>query len=177
MMYVGIDPGFTGALATHDHATEEWRVIDMPVLHANTGYKTLNGNVKYRTDLDLDRLGHWINELVAHHPDIHVMLERAQPMGASKNGRTQGVSSTGRYMEAYGVLIGLLTALSIPYTTVSAAKWKRDLAVPADKRQALDLTRKLIPDLIPHLTRLKDHGRAEAGLICHYNRMTDVLRY
>lgn len=176
MMYVGIDPGFTGAIVTHDMNTGGWWAIDMPVLHTNTGRKTPKGNIKYRTDLDLDRLGHWINELVAYHPAIHVMLERAQPMGPSKNGRTQGISSTGRYMEAYGVLIGLLTALSVPYTTISAAKWKRDLAIPANKRQTLDLTKKLIPDLTPHLTRLKDHGRAEAGLICHYNMKTDILR-
>lgn len=151
----------------------------MPVTVTPTKIKTKKGNFKTRTDLDIEALCFHLDTIIdmADSPQqIHVTIEKAQPMGASKNGRTQGVQSTARYMEAYGMVIGSLAALNLPYTTITAAKWKKDMGVSADKDLAMAEARRMFPDLGLRLLRKMDHGRAEAALICYYGmKMRGIL--
>ena len=167
MIHIGIDPGFTGAIVSYDTTHDEWRVMDMPIEQFTTTTRLPSGRFKIRTDFDVYRFVHIIQGYIDELDLVSATIERAQPM--SKNGATQGVSSTGRYMEAYGMVLGVLSALAVPYNTIPARTWKRQMEVPADKAEALTLAGDLIPGIRPMLTRVKDHGRAEAGLLCLLN--------
>ena len=169
MIHIGIDPGFTGAIATYDDERDEWHVYDMPCTYATTTTRLKSGKFKIRTDLDLPRLVRLLFEQINSCEAITATIEKAQPMRKTAQGATQGTSSTGRYMQAYGMILGALAALSVPYTEVRALTWKRKMAVPSNKSLAIQLAIELIKPLANQLTRQKDHGRAEAGLLCLYN--------
>lgn len=81
----------------------------------------------------------------------------------------QGVSSTFQTGYGYGVIIGVLASLAIPYHEVSPGVWKRAMGlVGTDKAAARALARSWWPTAA--LSRVKDHGRAEALLIARYGQ-------
>ena len=91
------------------------------------------------------------------------IVEQAQAMPK------QGVSSTFKTGYGYGVIIGVLASLGIPYETVTPSVWKRAMGLQGkDKDASRSLARCYWPDA--PLSRVKDHGRAEALLIAEYGR-------
>jgi crossover junction endodeoxyribonuclease RuvC len=80
----------------------------------------------------------------------------------------QGVASTFSFGMAYGIVLGVAGALSIPLTTVPAAQWKTSLRVPHAKGEARARASQLIPSGSQWWQRAKDDGRAEAALIGLY---------
>ena len=143
MKILGIDPGATGAIAAI-YSTGAHNVWDMPPLPHD--------------------LADLLETVVGEDDGIGMAyLEKAQAMPK------QGVSSMFNYGVGYGTIIGILTALNIPYTTVTPAVWKRALGLtgkPKDASRAL--ARAHYPTA--SLNRVKDHGRAEALLIAEYGR-------
>lgn len=96
-------------------------------------------------------------------PDtLAAVVEAAQPMPR------QGVSSSYRYGTAYGILLGVLGALGIPYTTVAPARWKRAVGLGPHKDAARTRALQRWPAAAAQLTRQRDHGRAEALLLAAY---------
>lgn len=77
----------------------------------------------------------------------------------------QGMSSTARFMRAYGQVEGLLVGIGLTVVRPTAAQWKRHMRLTADK----DLSRKMAAQLWPkqaHWVSAKvHHNRAEAALI------------
>ena len=135
---LGIDPGISGAVALLDGAVAP-EVVDMPS-NPRDLWDTLSA---WRTD------------------DLYAYVERAQAMPK------QGVSSTFRYGYGYGVIIGLLAGLGIPYETVRPGEWKKRAGlIGRDKEASRALARQLWPTA--PLGRVRDHGRAEALLIAKY---------
>lgn len=137
---LGIDPGESGAIAHLHNGQYGFDVYDMPPNPAD------------------------LAELIGTLGDIEmVYLEKAQAMPK------QGVSSTFNYALGYGTLIGILAARSIPYTLVTPSVWKRALGLTGKPK---DASRALARSLFPHasLSRVKDHGRAEALLIAEWGR-------
>jgi crossover junction endodeoxyribonuclease RuvC len=141
---LGIDPGISGAIAFYfpDHP-ERVAVEDMPVAAGDVDAVSLAKRIK------------------AMAPDV-AFLERVNAMPG------QGVSSTFKFGRSYGVAIGIIGAASIPLHLVSPAKWKGYLRLSADKEQSRALALRLFPACSEHFKRKKDHGRAEAALICRY---------
>jgi hypothetical protein len=90
----------------------------------------------------------------------------------------QGVSSSFDFGQTFGVIIGALYALGVPFQLVSPAKWKGKVfdSSPRGKEQAeqktaaRDLARRLFPGLADSLRRVKDADRAEAVLMAEYGR-------
>ena len=73
----------------------------------------------------------------------------------------------------YGIWIGILEALKIPYTEVPPQTWKRLLMAGERKEKDASraVARRLWPDQTEEaLSRRKDHGRADAALIAEYAR-------
>ena len=90
-------------------------------------------------------------------------VEQAQAMPK------QGVSSTFKTGYGYGLIIGVLAGLGIPYQTVTPAVWKRAMGLwGKDKEASRALARSLWPEA--PLGRKMDHGRAEALLLAEYGR-------
>lgn len=137
---LGIDPGETGAIAILHNSQYEFDVYDMPPNPAD------------------------LAELIGTLGDIDMAyLEKAQAMP------NQGVSSMFNYGVGYGTIIGILAARSIPYTLITPAVWKRALGLTGKPK---DASRALARSWFPHapLSRVKDHGRAEALLIAEWGR-------
>ncbi|MCP1931800.1 hypothetical protein [Bradyrhizobium elkanii] len=141
---LGIDPGMSGAIAFYfpDHP-ERVSVEDMPIAAG---------------DVDAVNLA---KRVVAMAPDL-AFLERVGAMPG------QGVSSTFKFGRAYGVVLGVIGAATIPLHLVTPAKWKAHLRLSADKEEARALALRLFPACGDHFKRKKDHGRAEAALIARY---------
>ena len=139
----------TGAVAfLSDGALD---VRDMPVLKIPRGATT-------KRELDAAVLSDWFGDMLVDQPH-HAFVERVGAMPG------QGVSGVFAFGKCYGIVLGILAALEIPVTLVSAAKWKKALSVPASKDGARLRASQLMPQHAAQWARVKDHGRAEAALI------------
>tara|TARA_R110002020_G_scaffold15153_1_gene54084 strand:- start:178 stop:633 length:456 start_codon:yes stop_codon:yes gene_type:complete len=87
----------------------------------------------------------------------------------------QGVSSTFKFGESFGMLLGILTALEIPFTRVTPAAWCKELGLKKGKEESntdwknrhKQLAQELFPDI--NVT----HATADALLIAEYCRRTN----
>lgn len=144
---VGIDPGLTGGLACL--STDGLMVMRMPVIKG--------GSAKI---LDVANIVQWIDDC---DPD-HVFVERQQSMPG------QGVASSFRTGQNYGIIIGILAGMQYPVTTVSPVIWKRSMEVPKDKRLARARATEIFPKCAQDWGLARDDGLAESALIAEYGR-------
>jgi crossover junction endodeoxyribonuclease RuvC len=140
----GIDPGGTGAIARIDSSGRLLSVIDMPYADGAVLAPVLASII---LDGDGSRTA-WV--------------ERAQAMPK------QGVASVFRYGCGYGVILGVLGALEVPYQTVRPAEWKSAIGLTGDKNASRRRATELFPTHADAFARAKDDGRAEACLIARY---------
>lgn len=152
MRVCGIDPGKTGALAflSSDPVTL-LSVVPMPVTSA----------AGRRTQRTRNTLNWWAvaEALREGQPDL-VVIER---QGARPG---QGVSSTFSIGFQYGGLLGILSALGLPFEIVEARTWKHALGLKGlDKNASRHRACELLPAGAAFFARQLDHGRAEACLI------------
>jgi crossover junction endodeoxyribonuclease RuvC len=151
-IYIGIDPGATGAIAfinPYDNALV--KVFDFE---------------------DGEALSHlqWVAETSPSL--IKAVLEKVSSMPG------QGVSSTFKFGTNFGTWIGRLEALMIPFDFVTPQKWRKvifDSAAKSVDLKAMSVSRalRIFPHMAEFLKRKKDHGRAEALLLAEYARITD----
>lgn len=143
-MIVGIDPGFSGAIAMIDSQGAIVELFDMPILMVG----------KRR---ELDEVV--INSFFASQDIKHIYIEKAQSMPA------QGVASTFRYGASYGILRGICVGQGIPYTLVHPKTWKKETMRDMQKGKEASIVR--VGQLYPafKLTRKKDHGKADSILL------------
>lgn len=157
MILAGIDPGLSGAIALLN-AEGGCRVYDMPTLALTRGGKN-------KREVD----AHHLAALLAGNNIGHAFLEQSWAMptkGAHARGQGQGPSSAFASGKGYGIIIGALAALGIPYTLVPAATWKRALGVPAAKDGARARASQLLPASAGWWPLVKHDGRAEAAMLC-----------
>ena len=87
----------------------------------------------------------------------------------------QGTRSMFTTGDGYGLSIGLVTTLQLPYTSVRSGVWKRSLALGKDKEASRLRAIQLYPGA--DLRLKKHHGRAEALLLASYGlRATGATR-
>jgi len=176
MIYLGIDPGVTGAVAAI-YSNGTVTSVPLPVLKRASLSKTAKDR-HYVDPFELHRL------LDKYPPMTSVVfLERTQAgmKGAIAN-YSLGHSS--------GVIMGVLAALRLNYTEVRPQEWKKMfglLTAKADRgmeknakaKKNKNASREVAQALFPSvsLKRVKDDGRAEALLIAEYGRriMTAVI--
>ena len=149
MLLLGIDPGLDGALAFMDAMPGSVpRVADMPTLALSRGGKN-------KREID----AHVLADALSAQTIGHAFVELAGPRPLQN---VSGVFVSGK---GYGIVIGTLTTLGVPYTFVSPVKWKRALGVPAAKDGARARASQLLPGAAYQWKRVRDDGRAEASLI------------
>ena len=151
MIVCGIDPGLNGAVSFIHSDSKYIQAEKAPVFKVNIGKKQ-------KRFLDM-----WsLNSILADQKPEHVFIEKQQAMPQ------QGLASTFATGMGYGVYLGMLVAIGLPYTEVVPRKWKSDLNCTSDK----DATRKRASELMPqgsHLWQLKTYdGLAEASLIAYW---------
>lgn len=179
-MIVGIDPGFTGAIAFLDPSItrieNRLEIYNMPVLQVGiTKVRRVKKDgvlsekpVKVNTSkmiLDLVELRNILSTVSGgtFRSADHVFIEKSQPMPK------QGVAGVGNYMMGYGILIGMLSALRLAYTEVTPQAWKKVMmaGMGREKSEAIVRARQVFPH--NEFQKGKD-GRAEAALIAEYGR-------
>lgn len=135
-MYIGIDPGKTGAMAILDNKGNYINVLDF-------GQEEL------------------MPALIDYAPVVKfAYLEKVHSMPG------QGVVSTFSFGENFGWWQGVLSSLGIPYTTIRPQDWMKKYSLQkssSSDKPGLEAARKLFPEAPLHLK--KHHNRADALLI------------
>lgn len=82
----------------------------------------------------------------------------------------QGVSSSFKFGRAYGAIHGVIAAKGIPVRPAIPFVWKRHHGISgSDKNRSRVVATQLYPALAKDLSRIRDHGRAEALLIARWH--------
>jgi crossover junction endodeoxyribonuclease RuvC len=150
MIYIGIDPGLSGAMA---FISDEWE----PQVWDTATILKGSGSVKYEVDASalFKRLA-W----VAGRTDVRAALERVNSMPG------QTASSTFSLGDSFGVARACLACSNIPTTYVTPQSWKKYFKLTSDKEMSRSLAAKLYPTV--DLSFKKHADRAEALLIATY---------
>lgn len=172
MIFVGIDPGLTGAVAVLDDITDSIRFFDTPTVTVKSGKKMKNQMEPHASSRILQALDDEFGLLVT--------IEKVAPMPHIEGNerQTMGVTSAFNFGMGYGTWIGICAASMIPYQLVHPATWKR--RVMADMGKEKDASRvkamQLYPQAAKDLTLKKHHGRADALLLAHYAMLTYIVK-
>jgi len=160
---IGLDPGVTGAIARLYEPVGGGlvaQVWDTPT--GKDGKRTIFLPAEMRALL-ADAVGDKVTTVFIE--SVHSMPK-------------QGVSSSFGFGVGYGMWIGLVAGLGLPYELVTPQRWQSvmmaGLPKEPDKKKRKDASRaraqQLFPSLVSQLNRVKDDGRAEALLIASYGR-------
>jgi len=141
MVYIGIDPGKSGAMAL---------ILD-------------NGSVEaysFGEGIYRDVLEH-----VSNSGGCSAVVERVNAMPK------QGVTSMFSFGVNFGYIQGVLAAFHVPFELVTPAKWKKEFGVTKDKNTSIAVAQRLFPQvslLRTEKCRKPDDGIAEALLLACY---------
>ena len=147
---IGVDPGAAGAIAILEDNGKLVHVFDMPSVEVISG-----GKAKRRVS----------PEMLAAELRLYAdqgAVAYVEQVGAMPG---QGVSSMFAFGQAFGIVLGVLAGLAIPTQTVSPAKWKKDMKLNGGKDAARAKAAQIWPANAGEFKRVKDDGKAEAGLI------------
>ena len=164
-VYVGIDPGKSGAVATLGGGyagKERWvKMFWTPTIKV--------GNSK--PQFDTAGMFKILQTIAYEGGSIIVTLEKQQAMPG------QGVSSTFQTGYGFGLWEGLIVGLGLSYTVVHPRTWKREMLkdIPGEdqKGRSIIAAQRLFPKIdLKRTPRCKkvDHNAAEAILIAEYGR-------
>lgn len=160
MIYIGIDPGVTGAIAMIYGDTREVVIHPMPIQAKRSGNK---------------------NEIAA--AQLFALLP-ANPGGsmvaieqvASRPG--QGVAAMFSLGDSFGVVRACIAIYGAQYITITPQSWKKFAEIPPKSAKEYSVTRalQLYPEVRPIINRKSDHGKADALLIAHFAYMNGTHR-
>lgn len=155
MIICGVDPGLKGALAFGEinagRIDRSW-VYDMPITEAVDGRPLPDARAIHEIAL-------------AEKPDT-IVLEHVEPRPRS------GAVSEWRFGVGYGLTRAALQLADLHPRVhlVRPNAWKSKLGLSSEKRDSLEMARRLFTGNSADLTRMKDDGRAEALLLIEYFR-------
>lgn len=169
-VFIGVDPGFTGAIAfLEDVEGEEYaRVYDMPV-HVPKREKNKR--------VDRDRVAHILRSEIGENSKPIAVVEMVAAMGGKKdkhgNRRREGAQSMFRFGQGQGEILGVLSGLKVFMFEILPGTWKAKAGlVSVSERDLCKRAAKLFPGIAlfgPRGAPL--HGRAEALFLAAYCRM------
>lgn len=147
MSYLGIDPGISesapGALAVVDYDGSS-AIMDMPVVDKM---------------VDCAHIVRWLETF----GPLRAVIEVQQSMPA------QSSTSGFKLGQCYGALLAVLQVLEISYEALRPTTWKKAMGVAGtDKEKDRAMAMRLFPTA--SLSRVKDHGRADALLLAELAR-------
>jgi len=150
VIWIGIDPGLrSGAIASIDH---------------NGGFVAAYDILADGDKIDVKALKEQIYRITVPGDSFAICIEH---VGVRPG---QGISSSGKFMRAFGAIEAVAALLSDRVDMVLPQAWKKVMGVTAEKEKSLVMARNLFPDAMLKLK--KHHGRAEALLIAEYARRT-----
>jgi hypothetical protein len=166
-LFLGVDPGVSGAVCAYDSETREIRFADTPIVTVKSGKTFKNQMDPHAASLLLQAL--------SSGQEVLVTIEKVAPMPSiqteeGEERRTMGVTSSFNFGMGFGMWIGICAALQLPYELVHPATWKSKLL--AGMARGKDASRvkamQLFPQTAKDLARKRDHGRADALLLAVY---------
>jgi crossover junction endodeoxyribonuclease RuvC len=168
---VGIDPGITGGVAVL-YTTRGRAVVDTVSLYDTPVEQKKKSNGKNKTDYLPSQMAGILSDHVSGQQDVHAFIEQVSAMPG------QGVTSMFGFGKGYGIWIGILAALGVPYTFVTPQRWKKELMQGQhDKEAAVGRALQLYPQCSAELTvrrgavtKPQALGRADALLIAEAGR-------
>jgi crossover junction endodeoxyribonuclease RuvC len=156
---LGIDPGVTGGVAVLDAQTGELiQGIRTPILP-----------VPGKKEYDIGGM-----RVALAHNGWSVRLTTIEKVGAMPSDGRVGAFSFGC---GYGIWLGLMNALAVPYIEVTPQRWQSKMLAglprgPKSKASAIRAAKSLFPN-IP--VRVKaDNGIADAALLAEYGRRLHI---
>ena len=144
MIYIGIDPGKSGAMA---------------VLYDDWGDNVVVRVIKF----DSREYAQTLRDLPGQR--VKACLEHVGAMPGP------GVTSMFNFGQNFGYIRGLLEAFRVPYELVRPQKWKKEFGITGDKNSSIDVCKRLFPGVDLRRTercRKDDDGLAEALLMALY---------
>ena len=157
---LAIDPGVTGAMACiRDHDDQHPVSMDLAT-------KTTKVRGKVRTEIDIATLfTDFVCLVNLYHPDA-IIIER---VGSAPG---QGVASSFKFGEAYGIVRAIAETTRIPVYYVTPQEWKRTVGVTKDKKTSVAKAEQIFSGC--KFARVKDHNRAEAILLAFWGYLVDL---
>lgn len=156
MLICGVDPGLKGALAfgkIEGGRIERAWVYDMPVTESTDGRPLPDARAIFE---------------IAHSekPDS-IILEHVEPRPRA------GATSEWRFGVGYGLTRAALQLADLEPRVhlVRPRMWKERLGLTSEKKDSLEMARRLFPSNASDLMRAKDDGRAEGLLLIEYFRV------
>lgn len=159
MIWVGIDPGVSGAVAAI--GPNSCDVEDIPTIE-------MGGTGRTVRKIDGLALAKLLRRFVPAGEACMVVLEDVHVMPSSKSGSAANTS----LLHSKGVIEGVLAVLRMQTELVNSRKWKGIYGLDSDKKASLEKARTLFPVLAKsRLARVADHNRAEGLLLAHYGKV------
>lgn len=157
MLFIGIDPGLTGAVAAINEMGQIITVQDTPMLAVKKGKGTKHVYVETAMAKILESTVHIYGTSCITIENVHAMPG-------------QGVTSMFSMGTGFGLWLGIAAALCIPIERMEPHTWKQIVGIPtgSDKNASIVLASRIFPSA--SLSRKKDHGRADALLIAEARR-------
>lgn len=152
MIYLGIDPGLSGGIAAIDHNSNILLLEAVPVMAG------LKANTRMVDGLAMRALL-IARQITPLHAAVFAAIERVNAMPK------QGVTSSFKFGESYGILQGVLCGLNIGHEFILPQAWKKYYGLSSDKAQSLAEVSRRYPGL---KLKKSDDGMAEALLIATY---------
>ena len=145
-VFIGIDPGKSGAIAVFRPRSGRLDVFDMPTV-------TVTRNTKERTELSPTMLANLMNDFSYFSPTPRVVIERVSAMPG------QGVSSMFDFGFSTGVVHGVCAALCFPVTIISPKLWQSAARV-RDGKDGARLRAMEVEDSDPEVIRLAREAKS-----------------
>lgn len=167
MIFIGIDPGLTGAVSVID-ANGVRAIFDLPTMQVpGAGPKAL---VQKKID------GRVLYELLLKHCPAGdakpiVIIEQVHARGSSNGGAGNSVQTQGSLLRSLGAIETVAECMRWTIRYVPPQTWKRIYNLGKEKADSLSMARKLYPAAMHDLKRVRDHNRAESLLLAHWGKV------
>lgn len=159
-LFLGIDPGLTGAMTLLDSERGILEIRDIPTCPNGTSSGSM------RSWVDVGQMAHLLTEWSLRHSiareHVTAAIERPIPMPRLP------VQTIAAQFDTFGVLRAAVEQWANETVFVNPQAWKKMFGVHKDKEAARACVQRLYPDAAPHFARKKDHNRAESALIAHF---------
>ena len=155
-IFIGIDPGASGAISFFNPSLGELRIMDMPIVEVSRGNKT-------KKEISPAILVSMIRAELSDQSKYIVTLEKVGAMPG------QGVSSMFQFGRGVGMIEGVCAGLQLPISYVTPQAWQKAVGMRAGKDGARERAMQLFPAYAHLFARKKDDGRADAALISYWS--------
>lgn len=147
-VYIGIDPGVTGAIAFFRPEDGRLLVKDMPTRVRASGRHEVHAGV----------LAAYVDKFYGY-PQIAIIEKVAAMTGKESS------ASSFQFGRSFGICLGVLAAFKLSVLETRPGVWKGMLGLSPEKQDSLDKAVAIFPKYRKLFSRKKDHGRAEAALL------------